>query len=165
MAKKKSTTKGINSVGLDSKMSKALVGELNTTLAAYQVHYQNLRGCHWNITGPAFFELHTKFEELYTKAQVVIDSLAERILTLEGRPLHTYSAYLKASKVKEQNDLTGAKETVACVMGDMSVLIAQQRRVLELADKAGDEATSTLIGDNVTAMEKDLWMLRAYSAV
>lgn len=153
-----------NSLGLDVRHSETLVSALNGLLATYQVHYQNLRGCHWNITGPAFFELHAKFEELYTKAQTFIDELAERILTLEGRPLHTYSAYLRESAVKEQRDLTGAKETVASVKADMSSLIALQREALELADAAGDEATSTLVGDNITTMEKDLWMLRAYSA-
>lgn len=161
--KKKQKSTATNSLGLDVARSKALVSGLNELLATYQVHYQNLRGCHWNITGPTFFELHVKFEELYTKAQVFIDTLAERILTLEGRPLHTYSAYLKNGRVKERKDLTGAKETVACVMDDMTVLIGLQRGVLELSAKAGDEATATMVGDNITAMEKDLWMLRAYS--
>ena len=165
MSKNKTKTSSrTNAIGLDLKQSEGLVASLNELLATYQVHYQNLRGCHWNITGPTFFELHAKFEELYTKAQLVIDNLAERILTLEGRPLHTYSAYLKASAVKEQRDLTGSKTTVACVMGDMTVLIALQRGVLTLSATAGDEATATLVGDNITAMEKDLWMLRAYSA-
>jgi len=165
MSKKKTKTSSrTNAIGLDLKHSAALVASMNELLATYQVHYQNLRGCHWNITGPTFFELHAKFEELYTKAQLVIDNLAERILTLEGRPLHTYSAYLKASAVNEQRDLTGSKATVACVMGDMTVLIGLQRGVLTLSATAGDEATATLVGDNITAMEKDLWMLRAYSA-
>jgi starvation-inducible DNA-binding protein len=165
MGKEKTKTRSpaTNSVGLDTKQSEALVVGLNDLLATYQVHYQNLRGCHWNITGPTFFELHAKFEELYTKAQVFIDVLAERILTLEGRPLHTYSAYLKHSAVKEQRDLSGSKETVACVMADMTTLIGLQREALKLADIAGDEASSTMVGDNITAMEKDLWMLRAYS--
>jgi starvation-inducible DNA-binding protein len=162
MSKAKKTSKK-NSLGLDVGRSQALVAGLNALLASYQVHYQNLRGCHWNITGPTFFELHAKFEELYTKAQTFIDELAERILTLEGRPLHTYSAYLKESAIKEQRDLTKARETVACVMADMSTLIALQRDALDLAGEAGDEASATLLGDNITAMEKDLWMLRAYS--
>ena len=154
----------MNSLGLDVARSEALVEGLNVLLATHQVHYQNLRGCRWNITGPTFFELHAKFEELYTKAQTFIDELAERILTLEGRPLHTYSACLKHSAVKEQRDLVGAERTVQAVKADMSVLIGLQRTSLKLAGSAGDEATGTLLGDNITAMEKDLWMLRAYSA-
>jgi starvation-inducible DNA-binding protein len=160
---KKNAKARTNAVGLDAAKTKVLVESLNSLLATYQVHYQNLRGCHWNINGPAFFELHVKYEELYTKAQLVIDNIAERILTLEGRPLHTYSSYLKDSKVKEQKDLTGAKATVACVMADMTELIGAQRKVLELAGRICDEATSTLMGDNITVMEKDLWMLCAYS--
>lgn len=162
-ARPNSKASSTNSLGLDTKRSEALVTGLNDLLATYQVHYQNLRGCHWNITGPTFFELHVKFEELYTKAQVFIDMLAERILTLEGRPLHTYSAYLKHSTVKEQRDLSGAKETVACMMADMTALIGLQREALKLASNAADEASSTMLGDNITGMEKDLWMLRAYS--
>ena len=161
MSKKNSRSK--NSVGLDIQKSRELVEGLNGLLATYQVHYQNLRGCHWNITGPTFFDLHAKFEELYTKAQTVIDEVAERVLTLEGRPLHTFTAYLKNSTVKEKPDLRGAKDTVAAVMADMSALIALHREVVNVADEAGDEATSTLIGDNIVVLEKDLWMLRAYS--
>ncbi len=163
MSKKNSKQRSTNSVGLDVRKSAELVEGLNALLATYQVHYQNLRGCHWNITGPTFFELHAKFEELYTKAQVFIDELAERILTLEGRPLHTFSAYLKTSTVKEQKDLSGSKETVSSIMHDMSALIGLHRDVMRTAEDTGDDATATLVSDNITAMEKDLWMLRAYS--
>lgn len=166
MAKRKNSPRRsrTNSVGLDVQKSEALVASLNQLLASYQVHYQNLRGCHWNITGPTFFELHAKFEELYTKAQTFIDELAERILTLEGRPYHTYSAYLKHSAVPEQRDLSSADGTVACVKADMTTLIGAMRESLNRAEEAGDEASSTLLGDNITGMEKDLWMLRAYSS-
>ena len=159
----KKNSRSINSVGLDVQKSEELVVGLNRLLATYQVHYQNLRGCHWNITGPTFFDLHTKFEELYTKAQTFIDEIAERVLTLEGRPLHTFSAYLKNSAVKEKPDLRGAKDTVAAVMEDMSALIRIHREVVSVSDETGDDATSTLIGDNIVVLEKDLWMLRAYS--
>lgn len=159
----KKNSRSINSVGLDVQKSEKLVVGLNRLLATYQVHYQNLRGCHWNITGPTFFDLHAKFEELYTKAQTFIDEIAERVLTLEGRPLHTFSAYLKNSAVKEKPDLRGAKDTVAAVMEDMSALIRIHREVVSVADETGDDATSTLIGDNIVVLEKDLWMLRAYS--
>ena len=30
----------------------------------------NTRGFHWNIRGKEFFELHAKFEELYTTFQL-----------------------------------------------------------------------------------------------
>ena len=52
-------------IGLDQKKSAKLAEKLNILLANYQVFYMNVRGYHWNITGPNFFELHAKFEEIY----------------------------------------------------------------------------------------------------
>ena len=77
-------------LGLDRKKSANLVNNLNGLLANFQIYYQNLRGLHWNIKGKNFFELHVKFEEFYTDSQVKIDEVAERILTLQGKPLHTF---------------------------------------------------------------------------
>ena len=69
-------------LGLDRGKVQNLTTNLNELLANFQVYYQNLRGLHWNIKGKSFFELHVKFEELYTDSQEKIDMIAERILTL-----------------------------------------------------------------------------------
>ena len=80
-------------IGLDKEMTKNLTSGLNRLLANFQLYYQNLRGLHWNIKGKSFFELHVKFEEFYTDSQEKIDFIAERILTLGGTPLHTFTDY------------------------------------------------------------------------
>ena len=46
-----------NQIGLNENKSNELAKELNALLANYQMFYQNLRGFHWNIQGPSFFEL------------------------------------------------------------------------------------------------------------
>jgi DNA-binding ferritin-like protein len=46
-------------------------------------------------------------------------------------------------------------------MADMTTLVRLQRGSMKLAGHAGDEASSTMIGDSITAMEKGLWMLQA----
>jgi starvation-inducible DNA-binding protein len=68
--------------------------ELNQLLASYQIHYQNLRSLHWNIKGQGFFELHLKYEELYNRTLVIVDDLAERILSIGETPLSSFSEYL-----------------------------------------------------------------------
>jgi starvation-inducible DNA-binding protein len=68
-----------NDIGLEIKDRKILVKKLNNLLANYEVYYQNLRNFHWNVSGPNFFELHAKFEELYDIAHLGIDETAERI--------------------------------------------------------------------------------------
>ncbi|MEX0812250.1 MAG: DNA starvation/stationary phase protection protein [Chitinophagales bacterium] len=151
-----------NLIGLDKGNAEKLANELNLLLANYQLYYQNLRGFHWNIKGDQFFELHAKFEELYTDAQTSIDEIAERILTLGVTPLHTFSSYLKVTKIEEQKDLSDGKSTVNATLEALQTIIAQEREIMELASKTNDEGTATLISDYITKQEKVVWMLGAY---
>ena len=66
----------LNSIGLDISKSKSLSKDLNQLLANFQRYYQSLRGIHWNIKGKRFFDLHVKFEELYTDANIKVDEIA-----------------------------------------------------------------------------------------
>ena len=94
-----------NIIGIDLEKATKLSQKLNGLLANYQLFYQNLRGLHWNIKGKEFFELHLKFEELYEDAVIKVDEIAERILTLEGEPLHTFSDYLQSAEIKEEKSI------------------------------------------------------------
>jgi len=151
-------------MSLNKVETKKMVEKLNVLLANYQVFYQNLRGFHWNISGPSFFELHAKFEELYTNANLAVDEIAERILTLEGHPLHTFSDYLDLSSVKPAKDLKTAKDTVGTTISNMKTLIELEREILDLAGEANDEGTDALMSDYIRAQEKTVWMLRAYNS-
>ena len=75
-------TNQVNLIGLNNEKSQALATELNALLAHYQVLYMNTRGYHWNIKGQQFFELHVKFEEIYTDLQTKIDAVSYTHLTL-----------------------------------------------------------------------------------
>jgi starvation-inducible DNA-binding protein len=90
----------LNSIGLPIKEAELLATELNVLLANFQIYYQNLRGLHWNIRGKRFFDLHLKFEELYNDSQLKIDLIAERVLTLDGIPLHTFEDYIKYNQLE-----------------------------------------------------------------
>jgi starvation-inducible DNA-binding protein len=151
-----------NSIGIEVVKSEALVVKLNQLLADYQLFYQNVRGFHWNIKGKDFFELHLKFEEYYDNAVIKIDEIAERILTLEGEPLHTFSDYLKNTKITEAKAVTSGTEGVNVVLRNFAVLIAQEREILADAGDADDEGTASLMSDYITETEKVIWMLTSY---
>lgn len=89
-----------------------LVEKLNKLLADYQIYYQNLRGLHWNVKGAQFFMLHEKYEELYDEAAEVIDELAERILMIDGKPLHSFADYLKTAELKEAAFISEGKKVL-----------------------------------------------------
>lgn len=154
--------KQLNTIGLDVEKSVELGKHLNRLLSDFQLYYQNLRGFHWNIKGSNFFELHNKFEELYTNAQVKIDELAERILTLGQTPLHTFEDYLQTSEVKVSKNLSKDREIVQALVDMLQVLLIRERELLEIAGEANDEGTNDLITPIIAGQEKTVWMLRAW---
>ena len=153
-----------NSIGINKKKAKQLIADLNDLLANYQVFYQNLRGFHWNIQGKEFFELHLKFEEYYNDAVIKVDEIAERVLTLEGRPLHDFQDYLDVASIKSAKNVTDGSKAVSIILNNFKTLIQKERKILHLSDEADDEGTNSLMSDYITQTEKTIWMLRAYLA-
>lgn len=149
-------------LGLDKKETANLITELNGLLANFQIYYQNLRGLHWNIKGKNFFELHVKFEEFYTDSQIKIDEIAERILTLQGKPLHTFSDYIENSSVPVGKDISNDVDGVELVVNSLSELLKIERTILESSDKADDEGTNSMMSDFIAEQEKTIWMLNSW---
>ncbi|HSV89235.1 MAG TPA: Dps family protein [Bacteroidales bacterium] len=152
----------LNKIGLDKEHSIELASKLNDLLSNYQVFYQNTRGFHWNIRGDKFFELHAKFEELYTDLQGKIDEIAERILTLSATPLHTFDDYLKVSKVKQVQNESDAEKCVESIVVAFGILLEKQRVILELSAKYNDEGTNAMASDYIRQQEKLVWMYNAW---
>lgn len=150
-----------NLIGLDTSQAEELAKKLNDLLANFQLFYINARGFHWNITGNKFFELHAKFEELYTDALVKIDEVAERILTLGYTPLHSFSEYLATSDIKEATNISDGQRAVETVLESFRALLSVEREILEIAANAKDEGTGALMSDYIREQEKLVWMYSA----
>lgn len=152
-----------NILGLPAKESEAIVDELNVLLSNFQVYYQNLRGIHWNIRGKRFFELHVKFEELYNDAQLKVDMVAERILTVGGKPLHTFEDYIKHNQLQVGKSISNDEKAVQLIIDSLSVLLKIERAILNQSDEILDEGTNALMSDFIAEQEKTIWMMRAWA--
>lgn len=152
----------MNSLGLPIKETEELANELNVLLSNFQVYYQNLRGLHWNIRGKKFFDLHVKFEELYNDSQLKIDLIAERVLTIGGIPLHTFSDYIENSKLKVGKNISKDTEAVQLVIDSLVDLLKIERVILENSGKINDEGTNSMMSDFIVEQEKTIWMLKAW---
>jgi starvation-inducible DNA-binding protein len=151
--------KTTNYLSLDTSATKKVSDELQNLLADLQVYYTNLRGFHWNIKGPRFFQLHEAFEEMYDVVSDQIDEVAERILMLGETPFHNFSDYLKKNEIKESGVVSSGDEALKLILDYLKILIAKERNILDLADKANDEGTIALISDYISGQEKTVWML------
>lgn len=152
----------LNSIGLDIKKTKDIAIDLNHLLANFQIYYQNLRGIHWNIKGKRFFDLHVKFEELYTDANLKVDIIAERILTLGETPIHTFKDYIENAQVPIGENISQDDKAVTLIVDSLSELLKIERNILNKSGAAHDEGTNAIMSDFIAEQEKTIWMMKAW---
>lgn len=155
--------KTLDYLHLNEEKVAGVVSALQQLLADFQVHYTNLRGFHWEIKGHGFFVLHSKFEDLYNDAAEKVDEIAERILMLGGVPENKFSNYLQKATIKEVSGVTCGGEAVDHILETYSYLIGEERKLIELANEANDDATADLMTGYLKEQEKMVWMLVAFS--
>ena len=101
---------------------------------------------HWNVVGARFKAIHEYTESLY------------------DYPLAKLSDYLKHATVKEiePKDFT-IPEVVASIKEDMELMLADARKIREVAAAEDDFTISNLMEDHVAYYVKQLWFLEAMS--
>jgi starvation-inducible DNA-binding protein len=103
-----------------------------------------------------------KFEELYTDANMKVDLIAERILTLGVTPLHTFEDYMAHSKVPVGKNISQDDLAVRLIVDSLTELLKIERNILDKSDKASDEGTNSMMSDFITEQEKTIWMMKAW---
>ncbi|KWX75059.1 Dps family protein [Paenibacillus jilunlii] len=131
----------------------------NWTLLGVKLHHY-----HWYVSGPQFFTLHTKFEELYTEAATYVDDLAERLLAIGGQPASTMTQYLALSDLKEAAGGETAQEMVAQLVKDFAVVTEELKSTISAAEELSDQPTADLLIGIRNSVEKSAWMLNAFLA-
>jgi len=158
----KASLKKSPGTSVDLKSSKNQIEELNLLLSDLHLFYMNSRGFHWNIKGEKFFELHLKFEEYFTDALIKIDEVAERILTLGGVPVHSFSQILEKTQIKEFKNVSDGKVALHYVFDGFNQLLSVEKKILIKSSETGDEGTNALMSDYIQYHEKQAWMIKAY---
>ena len=143
-------------------MEKKLTDVVNLQVANWSVLFIKLHNYHWFVTGPEFFTLHEKFEQFYNEAAGHIDNLAERLLSIGGKPVGTMKEILEISTIQEASGNESAQEMVKNLSSDFDMLIEQLKEGMDVADQAGDETTGDMLLAIHASVEKHNWMLKAF---
>ena len=139
-----------------------LMKKLNGMLADGLVFYQKLRHYHWEVQGQQFFRLHEKFEEMYDQWNGWNDDLAERIMTLGGRPVATLKQALEMSSLEEDESVPNGETMVSNLLGDMNVHVENFNQGIKAADKVSDYGTADMLTGMLRDLQKTGWMLRSF---
>ncbi|MFZ0444621.1 MAG: DNA starvation/stationary phase protection protein [Bacillus sp. (in: firmicutes)] len=143
-------------------MNQEIIGAVNKQVANWTVLYEKMHHYHWYVKGHHFFGLHGKFEEFYNEANDYIDELAERILSIGGRPVSTLKECLEIASIKEAKGNETEEEMVRETINDFQTLIQELQSAIVLADSANDQGTSDMLLAIVGGLQKHVWMLNAY---
>ncbi|MDF2958486.1 MAG: ral stress protein [Paenibacillus sp.] len=143
-------------------MSEALNTILNRQIANWTVLHIKLHNFHWYVKGHQFFTLHTKFEELYTEAALHVDTLAERLLALGGKPVATLRGSLDLASVRDADGVETAEQMVEATVNDFRTVIDELKDGMKAAASLGDETTGDLLLGIHAGLEKHVWMLNSF---
>lgn len=140
---------------------KALIEQLNRTLADHFALYFKTKSYHWHVKGPQFRDLHLLFDEQATAIFGVTDVIAERVRKLDAGTLTSVGAIAEHSTI-EDDDRTDidAKSMIKALGDDNAALVDGLKALKEVADEAGDNATSALVDEWQDAAEERVWFLR-----
>ena len=126
--------------------------------------YLKTHNFHWNVTGPMFNSLHVMFEGQYTEQWNALDETAERIRALGYNAPGSYAEFIRLSSITEDPGLTESldwREMVRQLTVGNEAVCRTARKVLQGADKAGDDPTVDLLTQRLQTHEKYAWMLRS----
>ena len=158
----KNTSAPAIDIGIDKKDRAAIASGLSKLLADTYTLYLTTHNFHWNVKGPMFNSLHAMFMLQYTELWNAVDPIAERIRSLGHDAPGSYGQFASLSSIKDAPAKPPkAMQMVRILMEGHEAVARTARRVLPLADKAGDEPTADLLTQRLTVHEQTAWMLRS----
>jgi len=143
-------------------MTQQLATVLNKQIANWSVLYTKLHNFHWYVKGDQFFTLHIKFEELYNEAGLHVDVIAERLLSIGGKPVATMKENLETASIKEAMGTESSHEMVQAIISDFTLITGELKEAMSLASELNDETTGDMLLAIHSGLEKHIWMLTAY---
>jgi len=118
---------------------------------------------HWNVEGPAFFQLHAAFQTQYEELFTAVDEIAERLRALDVLAPGGLKTLAALSSINELPvEKMPAKDFVAHLVECHETVLASAAAVRTASEQAGDLETQDLAIARAQSHQKTLWMLRSF---
>lgn len=142
----------------------ALLDALYVVLADLHVYELKAHNFHWNVTGPAFYQLHLLFDRIYEAAGKDNDRVAEHIKGLGGRTPATMQLFLGLTTLTETPGVPSGQEMVNILLADNEKVMASLENAAmacKKTDSALNEATLNIIADILETRSTIAYLLRS----
>ncbi len=152
-----------SNIGLNDESRFDVDQILNLLLADEYVLYATTRDYHWNVTGPAFANLHAQFEKQYEQIAVWIDQVAERTRSIGTGARGNWTELTNSARSNADPGIgLSAEHMIAELLALHEDLIVQIRADSEACvTRYKDSGTADFLVSLMKQHETAAWMLRA----
>lgn len=138
-----------------------LVQALKKVLANEYAFALKALNFHWNVEGPDFLQYHDLFGKIYDEVYGSIDTIAERIRTLDAYAPGSFTRFQQLSDLEDQVEIPTARSMMEKLLADNAVVLRSIETCFELAEQSHVHGLSDLMAARQDAHAKHSWMLKA----
>ncbi len=148
-------------IGLDEQARVDSVRNLNQVLADTLMLRDLYKKCHWQVSGPTFYQLHLLFDKHAGEQSELADLVAERIQALGGVSVACAPDVAEHTRLERPPiHREEVPEQVSRLLEAHELILKESREFAKAADKAGDDGTNDLlVSDVVRTNEAQAWFV------
>lgn len=117
---------------------------------------------HWNVEGSGFFALHTAFQTQYEELFLAVDTIAERLRSLDAYAIGGLGTLARTAGLPEIAAPRSQEDYVRTLIAANEKVVADAATARDLASAAHDAESQDLMIERITLHQKTLWMLRSF---
>jgi starvation-inducible DNA-binding protein len=148
-------------LGLGEKERLTACENLNQLLADSITLRDMYKKHHWHVTGPTFLQLHELFDKHANEQTALIDTVAERIMTLGGVALAMAPDVAETTSIpRPPRGREEAPVQISRLLQAHEIILLEARSMAKQAADMGDDATNDiLVSDVIRLNELQVWFL------
>ena len=148
-------------LGLSVEVREEVVERLNQILADTVTIRDLYKKCHWQVTGPVFYQFHHLFDKHSEAQSELVDAIAERIQALGGVSLAmAFDVGETASIPRPPRGREQPPVQISPLLEAHAAIILEVRTGARRAAELGDDGTTDLlVGEVLRSNEQQVWFL------
>ena len=145
---------------LGAKASVDIAGGMNGILADVFALYLKTKNFHWHMSGPHFRDYHLLLDEQGDQIFGIGDDIAERVRKIGGTTIRSVGHIARLQRIHDDDqEFVEAGDMLRELHKDNQALVQSLRAAHEVAAKADDYATTSLIEVWIDESERRAWFL------
>ncbi len=146
--------------GFSPEDVKNLSSVLNALAADIFALYLKTKNFHWHMSGPHFRDYHLLLDEQADQIFAISDDITERVRKIGGTTLRSIGHIARLQRIADNDqEFVAPRDMLLELHADNKALVESLRSAHEVASKANDYATTSLIENWIDEAERRAWFL------